>query len=101
MSEGPKTAVKLLGIAVGFAAVGVLLYRQRVINPGPIWYFDSVTFFLPALAALLANAWIFGMALPYIWRLRSKITATCGLAILATFLTFCAYMIVALNTYGS
>jgi hypothetical protein len=100
MSEGPKTALKLVGVALAFGTVGVLLYRQRFVSHSSIWHYDSSIFFLPAILALFVNAWIIGVAIPNNWHPGVKGIATCTLAALATFLAFWAYMVVALNTYG-
>jgi len=96
-----KTASKFVGVAVAYFVAGVLLYRWR--HTSEVWLSDSdaLVFALPAVLALVANAWIISSLLNTRWHPEIKFAITFGLASVLTFLELWAIMFYALNEYGS
>lgn len=94
----PATSVLLvLAVFVAHVVVGVALYRGRVISKWPISDSDLVVFALPVIlaaagyfAALRWTPWLHG-------RRSVRILAALGIS----FLSWWAYMLIALNSYGS
>src|SRR4051812_25959479 len=101
MSEGRRTSLKLLAVAIALIVAVVLLYRQRVTSSAEIWDSDLLVFCLPALFAACANAGIIAAARPDRWRVSGKSIAVGVLALAATLPAFCAALVIALNAYGS
>ena len=83
-----------------YGVSGFLLYRGRWVSNWPIFYSDFVTFTVPFLSAIVANAYVLFSSG---W-LRPRSTARrVGLLLIGfilAFLSFWAYMVCALNTYG-
>ena len=96
-----KALFGLLVVGLLYPTAGVLLYRERVLSDNELWGSDFIVFVLPALIALLGNAWFIGQALPDAWRGGLKATGAFGLSVFATLLEMCATYVVAFNAYGT
>jgi hypothetical protein len=92
----------VLVTTVSQVVIGVLLYRQRVVDGGnAIWDSDFAIFFLPMLFAIAVNTFMLGVAMPVKWNPAKRYAAACALAILVGVVSEAVYFFVAFNTYGT
>ena len=97
-----KRVVIAISTAIAYGISGVMLYRQRVVSDASVWNSDLVVFALPTAIAFLAFALTF-------WPNRSEGATrsswsrvrALALAALSTGAMCWAYMVVALNRYGT
>src|SRR5256885_17257639 len=96
-----RLLMKMGAIALLHCIVGVLLYRGRVVSHIPILHSDVVVFAIPCVAALIA----YGVAS---WSARFlettpvlRILTVTTVSVVATFLSFWLFMLVAFNRYGT
>ncbi len=96
-----KTGIQLFAVAAAYATIGVLLYRERV--TADIWLFESdvFVFYLPAITAMIVNAWIIAKSLPPAFGQWLKSAVVFALAALATLAGTWLYATIAFNNYGS
>ena len=77
--------------------VGVILYRGRAVSHWAISDNDFVIFELPFMLAAVGYFYVFRW-MPWLQEHRA---ARMSVALVGSFLSWWAYMLVALNTYGS
>ena len=85
--------LKLLFVAVAYAALGIWLYAGLHLQP------DGLFFVLSTLSAFAANTWIVWSAFDRDYPPMKKWFYSIGAAIVLTFLTLWAYMMYLVNNY--
>jgi hypothetical protein len=94
--------VFVAAVAISHVIIGVMLYRQRLVDGGnAVWDSDFAIFLFPMLVAIAVNAFIIGAAMPAKWKPAARYATACALAILVGFVSEYFYFFVALNTYGT
>ncbi len=94
--------IKIVVIGCLHCVSGVLLYRDMMVNKPPIVESEFLVLDLPSLIALIAYGAVFWSSgflqtKPALIRLAIML----GFSLLAAFLSWWLYMLIALNTYGS
>ena len=92
-----KGALLVAAIFLAHVALGVILYRGRAVSHWAISASDFVIFELPFIFAAIGYFYAFRL-MPWFQGHR---TARIGLALFGSFLSWWAYMLIALNTYGN
>jgi len=91
------SAFLALAVFLAHVGIGVILYRGRVISKWAISDADLVIFAIPFILAAAGYFYAFRW-MPWLHGRRSaRIVAS----LCASFLSWWAYMLIALNTYGS
>lgn len=93
--------IKIVVIGCLHCISGVLLYREMVFNPLPIFRSEFLVLFLPALIALIAYGAVFWSSGFLQAKPSARIMVMLGFSLLAVFLSFSVIMLIGLNTYGS
>jgi hypothetical protein len=92
-----QTVLLVSAIFLAHVVVGVILYRGRAVSRWAISDSDFVIFALPFILAVVGYFYVFRW-IPW---LQGHRTARISVALVVGFLSSWAYMLVALNTYGS
>jgi hypothetical protein len=90
----------LASVFVLYGLVGFLLYRGRCVSHWPFCDSDLVIFALPFLLAFVTNAYVLFSSS---WLRPRSMARQVGLLLVSfilAFLSFWAYMVFAVNTYG-
>jgi len=90
----------LVFVSVLYGAVGFMLYRGRCVSHWLFCESDLIIFVLPFLSAFVANAYVLFLSA---WLRPRSVVRRVGLLFAGfalAFLSFWAYMIFAVNTYG-
>lgn len=91
MSEGPKTALKLLGVGLVYGIAWFGAYSTQDWQ----WLLG-----LLLIAVFALNVWIISSALPATWEQPWRAFASIGLALIPTYLATLASFAAAAETFG-
>lgn len=93
--------IKLALVGCVHCAIGVLLYRGRVVNRMPGMQSDFLVFILPALLALVAYGACFWSSRLLQAKPAARIVTLLVISILAVWMSSWLFMLVAFNKYGT